>query len=86
MAKDGPTYSIEPIGPDDIGPRFTALLDRIAPVLAASDVAAIRALVASGAHAAAYEGLDTITNDGTISVDTATLIEMVLLGQAIRAG
>ena len=86
MAKDGPTSSIEPIGPDDIGPRFGALLDRLDPVLTASDVAGIRGLVAGADHATAYDRLDHLTNDGTISVDTATLIEIVLLGQAIRAG
>ena len=43
------------------------------------------ALVAEGDYASAYDLLDGITNDGTIAVDTATLVELVLLGQAIRA-
>ena len=46
----------------------------------------LRGLVADGDHATAYDLLDGITNDGTIAVDTATLVELVLLGQAIRAG
>ena len=39
----------------------------------------------AGDHEGAYDLLDGITNDGTIAVDTATLVELVLLGQAIRA-
>ena len=45
---------------------------------------ALRSMLAAGDHEKAYERLDAITNDGTISVDTATLVELVLLGQAIR--
>ncbi len=42
--------------------------------------------MADGDYATAYDLLDGITNDGTIAVDTATLVELVLLGQAIRSG
>ena len=49
-------------------------------------MASLRTLVAVDDHAAAYERLDAITNDGTVLVDTATLVEIVLLGQAIRSG
>ena len=42
--------------------------------------------MAAGDLPVAFERLDAITNDGTVAVDTATLIEFVLLGQAIRAG
>jgi hypothetical protein len=81
-----PTFRIDPIGPSEVGPRFAALIDRLEPVLSADDVAAIRRQVAAGDTAAAYDRLDAVTNDGTVSVDTATLIELVLLGQAIRPG
>jgi hypothetical protein len=84
MAKDGPTYRIDPIEPGEIGPRFLALLERLEPVLTPSDAAALRSLIDAGDHAAAYARLDAITNDGTITVDTAMLVELVLLGQAIR--
>jgi hypothetical protein len=84
MAKHGPTYRIDPIEPGQVGPRFLALLERLEPVLALSDSATLRSLVEAGDHAAAYARLDAITNDGTITVDTAMLVELVLLGQAIR--
>jgi hypothetical protein len=48
------------------------------------DVTTLRSLLDAGDFEGAYDLLDGITNDGTISVDTATLVEMVLLGQAIR--
>ena len=86
MPKRDATYRIDPIEPGQIGPRFSALIDRFEPVLDASDVAALRASVETGDHAAAYARLDRLTDDGTISVDTALLVELVLLGQAIRAG
>jgi hypothetical protein len=86
MSDPGPTFRIDPIDPSAVGSRFTALIDRLEPVLRAEDVTTLRALVAAGDHAAAYERLDAITNDGTVSVDTATLVDLVLLGQAIRAG
>ena len=61
-------------------------IDRFEPVLDVADVTALRASVAAGDYAAAYARLDALTDDGTISVDTALLVELVLLGQAIRAG
>jgi hypothetical protein len=85
MPPSEPTFRIDPIEPSQVGARFRALIDRLEPVLAVDDVAGLRALVAAGEHATAYDRLDTITNDGTISVDTATLVELVLLGQAIRS-
>lgn len=85
MAGSEPTFRIDPIEPSQVGVRFGALIDRLEPVLSANDVAGLRTLVAAGDHAAAYDQLDAITNDGTVSVDTATLVEMVLLGQAIRS-
>ncbi len=86
MAKQDPTYRIDPIEPGQVGPRFLALIERLEPVLAAADVAGLRSEVVAGEHVKAYTRLDAITNDGTISVDTAILVELVLLGQAIRAG
>jgi hypothetical protein len=85
MTKPDPTYRIDPIEPDQIGPRFLALIERLEPVLAAADVAALRAMVARDDLDNAYARLDATTDDGTISVDTAVLVELVLLGQAIRA-
>jgi len=86
MPQRDPVYRIDPIEPSQIAARFTALLDRLEPVLTESDVAALRALVDAGDHAAAFARLDAITNDGTIPVSTAMLVELVLLGQAVRAG
>lgn len=86
MPRRDPTYRIDPIEPGQIGARFLALLDRLEPVLSRSDVAALRALVDAGDHATAFTRLDAITNDGTITVDTAMLVELVLLGQAVQAG
>jgi hypothetical protein len=85
MTKREPTYRIDPIEPDQIGPRLTSLLDRLAPLLAAGDVAALRTEVEGGAYGAAFERLDGLTDDGSVTIDTATLVELVLLGQAIRA-
>jgi hypothetical protein len=86
MPKPDPTYRIDPIDPSHVGARFMALLERLEPVLDAADVAELQALVDVGDHAAAFARLDAITNDGTITVDTAMLVELVLLGQAVRAG
>jgi hypothetical protein len=86
MPGRGPTYRIDPIEPSQIGARFMALLERLEPVLAKSDVVALRALVDAGDHRAAFTRLDAITNDGTITVDTAMLVELVLLGQAVQEG
>jgi hypothetical protein len=83
MSKSEPTYRIDPIEPGQIGPRFEALLERMEPVLAETDLARLRSLVAAADHATAFAQLDAITNDGTISVDTAMLVELVLLGQAV---
>ena len=85
MPGSEPTFRIDPIEPSEVGARFSALIDRLEPSLRADDVVALRSLVAAGDHAAAFDRLDSITNDGTVSVDTATLVELVLLGQAIRA-
>lgn len=86
MPSTGPTFRIDPIEPGQVRARFLALIDRLEPVLAAEDVTFLRTQVEGGGHAAAYARLDAITNDGTITVDTAVLVELVLLGQAIRAG
>ena len=86
MSGSEPTFRIDPIEPSAVEPRFTALIDRLEPLLLAADVATLRSLMEAGDHEAAYERLDAITNDGTIAVDTATLVELVLLGQAIRSG
>jgi hypothetical protein len=86
MSGSEPTYRIDPIEPSAVGSRFVALIDHLEPTLQADDVVVLRSLVAAGDLAAAYDRLDAITNDGTISVDTATLVELVLLGQAIRSG
>jgi hypothetical protein len=84
MPGHGPTYRIDPIEPSQIGARFMALLDRLEPVLTRDDVVALRALVDAGDHVEAFDRLDAVTNDGTITVDTAILVELVLLGQAVR--
>jgi len=84
MPGSEPTFRIDPIEPSQVGVRFSALIDRLQPVLQSDDVAALRSLVAAGNHPAAFDRLDSITNDGTVAVDTATLVELVLLGQAIR--
>jgi hypothetical protein len=84
MAKHGPTYRIDPIEPGQVAPRLTALLTRLEPVLDEAELAALRSMVETGDVAAAYARLDAITDDGTVTVDTAILVELVLLGQAIR--
>jgi hypothetical protein len=86
MPDSGPTFRIDPIEPSAVEPRLTELIDRLEPFLIAEDVATLRSLMEAGDLEGAYDLLDGITNDGTIAVDTATLVEMVLLGQAIRAG
>ncbi len=86
MRRKGPTYRIDPIDPGQVGPRLLALIERLEPVLAVGEVAALRSSIAAGDHAAAFARLDAITDDGSITVDTAILVELVLLGQAIRAG
>ena len=84
MSGSEPTFRIDPIEPTAIEARFTALVDRLEPLLLAADVTTLRLQLEAGDFEEAYDLLDGITNDGTISVDTATLVEMVLLGQAIR--
>jgi hypothetical protein len=86
MSGTEPTFRIDPIEPSAVEPRFTALIDRLEPLLLAADVATLRSLMEAGDLEGAYDLLDGITNDGTIAVDTATLVELVLLGQAIRSG
>jgi len=82
--KRGPTYRIDPIGPGEVEPRLAALVDRLAPLLVPDDVASVRALLGSGSIAEAYDRLDAATNEVTVPVETSTLVELVLLGQAIR--
>jgi hypothetical protein len=86
MSGSGPTFRIDPIEPSEVASRFVALIDRLESALEPDDVAGLRSLVAAGDHAAAYQRLDAITDDGTVAVDTSTLVELVLLGQAIRSG
>ena len=85
MAKREPTYRIDPIGPDEVKPRLAELIDGLAPLLAPDHVASVRGLVASGSIAEAYEQLDAATNEVTVPVETSMLVELVLLGQAIRS-
>ena len=85
MTRHDPTFRIDPIEPGQVGPRFTALIDRLEPLLDADDVRALRSLVAAGDYAAAFDRLDSITDDGSITVETSMLVELVLLGQAGRS-
>ena len=85
MSGSEPTFRIDPIEPSQVESRFTALVDRLESLLLPADVTTLRSLVEAGDFESAYDLLDGITNDGTVSVDTATLVEMVLLGQAIRS-
>lgn len=84
MSGSEPTFRIDPIDPSQIESRLTALIDRLETLLLPADVTTLRSLLDAGDLEGAYDLLDGITNDGTISVDTATLVELVLLGQAIR--
>jgi hypothetical protein len=84
MANHEPTYRIDPIEPGQIEARLTALLDRLEPVLDPDDVAAIRVLLERADHAAAFDLLDEITDAATTEVETASLVELVLIGQALR--
>jgi hypothetical protein len=85
MPRREPRYRIDPIEPDQVGERLGALVTRLEPLLPADDVAAIRSLVDGGDHAAAFARLDAITDDATVRFETSVLVEVVLLGQAIRA-
>jgi hypothetical protein len=84
MAKREPTYRIDPIEPSQIGTRFNALLVRLEPVLDPDDLAVMRSLADRGDHAAAFELLDAITDAAPSGFETATLVELVLIGQAVR--
>ena len=84
MAKRGPRYRIDPIEPDQVGPRMKALVARLEPALDPADTATLRALVEAGDHAAAWARLDAITDDPARTFETADLVEIVLLGQAIQ--
>jgi hypothetical protein len=86
MPKHGPTYRIDPIEPDQVAARLAALLTRLEPVLDVADLEGIRSMLDAGDVAGAYARLDAITDQGSITVDTAILVELVLLGQAIRPG
>jgi hypothetical protein len=79
------TYRIDPIEPSQIGARFSALMARLEPVLDPDDVTAIRILTDEGDLAAAFELLDAITDAATTDFGTATLVELVLIGQALQA-
>ncbi len=84
MPKREPTYRIDPIAPAEIGARFDALLTRIEPHLDPADVAEIRAALADGDYVAAFARLDALTDAATTDFETGALVELVLLGQAIR--
>ena len=84
MSGSEPTFRIDPIDPSQTESRLTALIDRLEPLLLPADVTTLRSLLDAGDFEGAYDLLDGITNDGTVAVDTATLVELVLLGQAIR--
>ena len=85
MSGSEPTFRIDPIEPSQVESRFTALVDRLESLLLPADVTTLRSFMDAGDFESAFDLLDGITNDGTVSVDTATLVEMVLLGQAIRS-
>ncbi|MEA2630559.1 MAG: hypothetical protein QOE66_778 [Chloroflexota bacterium] len=84
MAKRGPRYPIDPIEPARIGSRFGALLTRLEPLLDAADVTALRSQIEQGDFETAYARLDALTDAATTEIETAALVELVLLGQAIR--
>ena len=84
MPKCEPTYRIDPIAPAEIGARFDALLTRLEPHLAPADLEEVRARVAQGDYAAAFARLDALTDAATTEFETGALVELILLGQAIR--
>jgi hypothetical protein len=84
MPRHDPTYRIDPIEPAQVGRRFATLLTRLEPRLDATDVASLRDLLDAGDHATAWARLDAITDDPSSRFETADLVEVVLLGQAIR--
>jgi len=85
MSGSEPRFRIDPIEPAAIESRLGTLIDRLEPRLQPADVATLRSFLEAGDFEGAYDLLDGITNDGSISADTATLVELVLLGQAIRS-
>lgn len=84
MADDAPTYRIDPIADHEVETRLLALVERLGPRLSGGDAAELRALVARGDLRAAFERLDALTDDETLGVETADLVELVLIGQAVR--
>ena len=84
MANDGPTYRIDPIADHELETRLNALVDRLGPVRAHGDEADVRARIAAGDLRGAFDRLDALTDDEAIDVDTAALVELVLIGQAVR--
>jgi hypothetical protein len=84
MSDRDATYRIDPIEPSQIGARFSALMAQLEPVLDPDDVTAIRALTDDGDVAAAFDLLDAITDASATEFETATLVELVLIGQALR--
>ncbi|MEO8571655.1 MAG: hypothetical protein ABI553_08115 [Chloroflexota bacterium] len=84
MPKHEPTYRIDPIAPAEIGARFDALLTRLEPHLDPAGLAELRARVAEGDYAGAFARLDALTDAATTGFETGALVELVLLGQAIR--
>lgn len=85
MPDDEATYRIDPIARGDLEARFRALLTRLEPVLAASDIASVRILLDGGDPAAAFARLDRLTDDATVAFETSVLVELVLLGEACRS-
>ena len=84
MPDRGPTYRIDPIEPDQIRPRLAALVGRLEPILDEQDVTELQALLDAGDLATAHARLDAATDEAGITFETADLVELVLLGQAIR--
>jgi hypothetical protein len=85
MPDDEATYRIDPFARGDLEARFRALLTRLEPVLAASDIASVRILLDGGDPAGAFARLDTLTDDATVAFETSVLVELVLLGEACRS-
>jgi hypothetical protein len=84
MAERGPRYRIDPIEPGQVARRFAALLTRLEPGLDPADLAGLRRLLDAGDHPTAWARLDAITDDPSRRFETADLVELVLLGEAIR--
>jgi hypothetical protein len=84
MRRREPRYRIDPIEPGEIGVRFGGLLDRLEPVLGSAAVGPVRSLVELGSYRDAFERLDALTDASELPIETEALVELVLLGQAIR--